>query len=101
VKVVRPASGLLMAADMGVSIHYWSIPPASSLYERLLTDQAFVTRGAELAGVIARQAPAGVDVDRLHAAWVLERERVGEAQIFGRQRPSHQPSKAFGFGVQS
>jgi hypothetical protein len=59
------------------------------------------THGAELAGVIARQAPAGVDVDRLRAAWVLERERVGEAQIFGRQRPSHQPSKAIGFGVQS
>lgn len=28
---------------MGASIHYWAIPPASSLYERLLTDQAFVT----------------------------------------------------------
>lgn len=28
---------------MGVSIHYWAVPPASALYERLLTEQDFVT----------------------------------------------------------
>jgi hypothetical protein len=28
---------------MGVSIHYWAMPPSSSLFERLQTDQAFVT----------------------------------------------------------
>jgi hypothetical protein len=30
-------------AEMGVSIHYWAMPPSSSLFERLQTDQAFVT----------------------------------------------------------
>jgi hypothetical protein len=28
---------------MGVSIHYWAMPPSSSLFERLQTDPDFVT----------------------------------------------------------
>jgi hypothetical protein len=30
-------------AKVGVSIHYWAMPPSSSLFERLRTNQAFVT----------------------------------------------------------
>ena len=33
---------------MGVSIHYWAIPPSSGLFQRLQSDKAFIALMAAL-----------------------------------------------------